>query len=73
MYAMNVTYDWLASNFSKSKDKFAQMKKEVKQKESLFYFPPKDKSELLQHRFLLTYLTYNDRDKPLITLTTQLL
>ena len=73
MYAMNVTYDWLVSIFSKSKDKFPQMKKEVKQKESLFYFPPKDKPELLQYRFLLTYLTYNDRNKPIITLTTQLL
>ena len=25
------------------------------------------------YRFLLTYLTYNDRNKPIITLTTQLL
>lgn len=38
MYAMNVTYDWLASNFSKSKDKFPQMKKVSEAERELILF-----------------------------------
>ena len=61
---MNVYSDWPLTNFPKSKNTFLQNKNKVKRKESFdldfllsinnLSFLPKDKPELLQHRFRLT-------------------